>query len=1389
MADTLPWEDFSSTKPAVEEGPWNDFKGVAVAPPPDESKGTSFTDTINSAFNPKDILKGYSDELSDVGEVGSKASEMLGKSVATVANIPTQVYNAGAAMTHAYAPREIPFGQGKGILPTSLYQAAEDTIASGGGAPGVHPEPALEGLSKSGRKVLEGFTTPESIATLPLFEFRAGKAAMLGMMAASTPKQIENAHAVLNDPDSTTAQKWEALGDAGIQLAMTTALALHLKPEQVKAAITPEDAAKQVDKQTTPERKVPNASRKQETTEINGDVQPQPVEGQGQVPDQESGGGVQPQTQEIPNEIPLTSEPPPAGQQTPQPATELPAPIVAVASETPMNPGGALKDLPPELQAKSNSVKDQMAAEFEKLKANRKNTQIPKPVVDQSVKNPETPLVGMGGAVPSEFEKSPQTPTGIKNATVDVERAKRGLPAAIAPVRKAFGEVWDKAMARIDQDPGSQDRLMDELREKPRALTDEEDAMLLHRQIDLQNDYGKATRDAAQAHEDGNAEMAQEAKLRTARLSDQLLDLYNINKSVGTETGRGLNARKMMAYEDFSLAQMELSKRAANDGKPLTDTQRAEIQSLHDQIAKTQQAHDDYVAKTGERISKLESDAAIDRIRREGDKPQFNPKVIEAAQKIVSRWDKAADESREALKKMLGRTSINLDPTVLYHVARIGRSYLGHAALDIAAWSEKMVSEFGDSVKPYLNDAYAKAQSMVNEETKGAQNPLDAMREMRGKSPEEQIKANSQKIGEKIKSGKKNDITWYVQRIARLFVDSGIKDREKLIDAVHGVLREHLPDITRRDTMDAISGYGDYKQLTKDQLAIQLRGMKGEMQQLAKLEDMAKGESPLKSGVERRTPTEVERQLIKKVNDAKFAFQVPMTDPATQLKSALDTYKTNLKNRAADYQDRIDRGDYSRLPRRELKLDETAMRLKAENERVKQRFQQGLNRDRLAKRSAWEKSMDTLVKWRRGFILSGPVTLAKLTTAAMARAIITPIEEGVGAGIGAAFPKLAERASRESGFNLKAETKAITEGITTGMKDAWSVLRTGKGTLDLVHGKDPGLPQSFIDIFGNIHGALKAPIKRAEFSRAFQKRADFYAKQGVDITDPFVQTRIGLESYQDANRAIFMQKNIINDAYKRALGSLDQPAKGQTSPSIAKKITGTTARVLMPIVKVPLNIVGETMQYAIGSVTGSARLAKAYRAGIEQLKPEEADLIMRQLKKGSLGGAVMLLGFLNPKVLGGFYQQGDKRDKKDIPPDAARVEGVNIPPSVIHNPWMSAAQIGATVRRVSDSKLRKSDKETQGLSHGAMAGAFGLAEATPFVREMQETVKAFNPHERDRWLGELTKSLAVPQGVQSLAQYLDKNAKGEPVKRDPKNPLQSVETGLPYLRQNVPVKK
>lgn len=286
-----------------------------------------------------------------------------------------------------------------------------------------------------------------------------------------------------------------------------------------------------------------------------------------------------------------------------------------------------------------------------------------------------------------------------------------------------------------------------------------------------------------------------------------------------------------------------------------------------------------------------------------------------------------------------------------------------------------------------------------------------------------------------------------------------------------------------------------------------------------------------------------------------------------------------------------------------------------------------------------------------------------------------------------------------------------------------------------------------------------------------------------------VTTRLMVEAYKDANRAIFLQDNRVVSAYRRGMRALEEKDKKTGRVPVGSKILSTAVKTALPIVRVPTNIVAETMQYAFGSVTGSARLALAMRRGVENLQPEEADLIMRELKKGSLGAAVMLWGFFNPQAVGGYYQQGEKRKPGDVKYGSVKILGENIPSFLLHNPLLETAQLGATIRRVADSKLHKKDATTQGIPAGILAGGLGLAEEVPFVNDTLELTKAFSPTERGQFVNEYTKSLLVPQLSQWLANQGDKDAEGNLIKRDPKTLLQTLETGIPGLRKDVPEKK
>lgn len=545
---------------------------------------------------------------------------------------------------------------------------------------------------------------------------------------------------------------------------------------------------------------------------------------------------------------------------------------------------------------------------------------------------------------------------------------------------------------------------------------------------------------------------------------------------------------------------------------------------------------------------------------------------------------------------------------------------------------------------------------------------------------------------------------------------------------------------------------------------------------------------------------------------------------AKELTNRLEDAETKLKEsqakRLADFKKRqlagIERVEGKQLNRdisgkekpRPLVLDPEAEKLHAQYERVKQDFDDLVEKYRAKNKPPIEKAMDGAVKWRRNFVLSGPLTVLKLTAAAAARVGQLTAEEGVKGGLSEipGVKEVAAGAPREGGFNGLALARAYTAMFSNMMRDASDTFKSGKGDIDVLYGdkKDIAIGENSsvgpaaTQFFGNLHAALKAPVKRFAFTLSLEKRMAFDIDAGVDVSNPAVQTRNAILAYKEANAAVFLQDNIFNDAWKSGLGRLEAvDSKTGAAKNMVGKVAATAIRIVVPITKVPLNIAAEAIQHATGLATGSIRLGVAAARGFETLTVEQREVIMRELTKGTLGagGLALLLGYFSseksPIKFGGFYQAGVKKKATDIPWGAARFAGQDIPPYLLDNPFVMNLQLGQTVYNVMQSKIRKGDKETAGIGSAMWAGLLGLASETSYGQEAVTVGKIIRgaPSERQYQTGEFAKGLLVPQAINFTATHTDKDAKGNLVKRQPTTVAEHVESGIPGLREKLPERK
>jgi hypothetical protein len=266
--------------------------------------------------------------------------------------------------------------------------------------------------------------------------------------------------------------------------------------------------------------------------------------------------------------------------------------------------------------------------------------------------------------------------TSIRNRQTDMEREQLGLPKADPIIRRTFPKVHDQVVRELDNDPTVGKRLIDDLRQKPRALTDREDCILLREQVQAQAEYNRAAQETNKAKESGNTKAQSEAEARLGVALDNLFDVYQVGRKAGTETARGLNARKMFVDENFDIVSLQLQKRAANGGEPLTRNQMTEVERIKSEYDKTKKALDDLQARYDATKKANKSTIVVEKSLRDAQKAHTGvvkkwQDGLKRSRRDPKRWEQAVDEYISDKKMTIPADELNRVKAELRDAAKI----------------------------------------------------------------------------------------------------------------------------------------------------------------------------------------------------------------------------------------------------------------------------------------------------------------------------------------------------------------------------------------------------------------------------------------------------------------------------------------------------------------------------------------------------------------------------------------------------------------------------------------------------------------------------------------------------------------------------------------------
>lgn len=522
-------------------------------------------------------------------------------------------------------------------------------------------------------------------------------------------------------------------------------------------------------------------------------------------------------------------------------------------------------------------------------------------------------------AAAPDVKAGAQGPLGIKNADTQRVRAGMGLAPVEKPAAQPHAAIQAEGNRQLASDKDAGVRLAETIIEAPRVLTPEEDAVLKAASMAESTEVQAAAQAVLDAAAKGDRKGIVDGRIRQAVAQERYDAISLASDRAGTEWGRAGAFRQRQIENDYSLAAVTralMADRAEADGT-LTEAEKQSIDAqaaeLSQRIADTEKDYQDYLAQREAERAQSEGEHFLKGIITE---ETAQPTVSKYLMAMAERFQgKLRADRIQALKELQG---ISWDITqVLPQLVRIGADAIGEVGLDFAKWSLKMAEYLGDKfakAEPHLAQIWEGAQEHLEKSGKKAFGPKNGekvvQRITKTDTAAEQETKLKERIGAKIEAAKAEgaapQIGDAVQKLARKLVAGGTRDLHQLIDQVHEVLKGFDPDFTWRDTLDAVTGYGKFKKLKMDEVSVELRKLKGQGQQVGKLLDAFAGERMKKTGVEQRTPDQIERDHLKLVNQMKkLGMGVDEANPEAALKSYLDSRKTYYKNRLADLREEI----------------------------------------------------------------------------------------------------------------------------------------------------------------------------------------------------------------------------------------------------------------------------------------------------------------------------------------------------------------------------------------------------------------------------------------------------------------------------------------------------
>lgn len=876
------------------------------------------------------------------------------------------------------------------------------------------------------------------------------------------------------------------------------------------------------------------------------------------------------------------------------------------------------------------------------------------------------------------------------------------------------------------------------------------------------------------------AQLATRREVIRSRLTNQIEDLDNVIAGKAKER----QARPGFDYNDPKNADLK-------ELKDHRDALQKIVDSMPENVEASEKAKNDAALKAAQDAEK-EWNRRADELQRRGDlSGETTDQRAERSQEVKDARKKA-DEARARYQDLKKKADVNRPFTELSDIARKVdaaekrikemEGKLSRGDLSVDTPTEKPSHPLLDEKRAKVDELNKRLQKLRDDaerparEAERLQNEVNNLNETIA-DLQNKLATNDLSKGAKPKP-----------RATTPLIDKLRKDRD--------ALQKELDKKRRTAKSEAEKPAREAKRAAKE-LADAQRAV-------ADLEaKIARGDLSVKTRPAGTIPDELkaERERLKELNKQLAKARAAAKPKMSEQEKALKAFKDRTLKKIGDLRQKRLAEIYESQKRKpkEFQMDKEAEQLQVAINKELEGIQQDKLKYERDARTNFRRTMDFIVHWAREFKLMHPSTIEKLTGAGLENILTRPIGTAL-AQLMRPFPVLRDiqrKATYEGRASIRSELKGL-QGTFTSAKAVWQKATKGKSDIDWLN-KKKSYSEEDRSYAGQIHGAIKEPVRQGIYSRSLQLELEAaeetFQKTGDPNFDPsqnkLLFQALTARAYENANMDILMGDNFLTKGIRTMLSSF---RTNKIDPD-AGKLLADVFEILMPIINVPTNIFIRVSRFnpLIGLTDAARRIVRASKKGelangAEKLSANEADAITRSFKYGVFGVALAAYAWNNPQYFGGYWTPGTrKRKDTDLSFGDIKTPLFTINHHFAHGPVGTWLNIVADSRRKYDEFLKKNPGQSgeAGVS-AAMFSMLAPVSRLPFIDTFLRFFDASKSPAQH--LAEVARGSFLPADT-DIAQFFDKDASGKPIQRRATTPLQEIELGIPGLRQNVPESK